>query len=142
MSHSIQYPLAQNLGPGVIIILQIYDRNVFILFIYLFIFTSTYLYRYELQGRVLIVGHVYCRMLNFHKNIITVSFTRLLRLVVVVRPFFFFLFFFSYHSWRPGNRNFYLMSHSIQLPPARDLGPGVIILQYLKSKEDSICVLT
>ena len=57
---------------------------------------------------------------------------------------FFFFFFFLCLSFleTPGNRNFYLMSHSIQLPPARDLGPGVIILQYLKSKEDSICVLT
>ena len=58
------------------------------------------------------------------------------------KRYFFIFFLLAYHSWRPGNRDFYLMSHSMQLPPARDLGPGVIILQYLKSKEDSIFVLT
>ena len=37
-----------------------------------------------------------------------------------------------------GNKKFYSMSHSLHIPPALDLGPGVIImLMHLKSKEDS-----
>ena len=47
----------------------------------------------------------------------------------------------AYHSWKPGNRKFYLMFHSLHIPPTRDLGPGVItMLMYLKSKEDSIFI--
>ena len=41
------------------------------MFFVLFFLTSTYLYTYEGQGRVLIVGHMYCRMLHCLENIIT-----------------------------------------------------------------------